>query len=211
MLRFGSGVFEGDALPSGEYSTSLMGSSISSTSSGLDGGQLRDTQDFNRVCDSADIHSPDAEPSLQEMVTPSDRKTVVVVVDEPLVRRSIRYYLERMGHKVLEAADGSEAVRTVRHYRGSIDLLVVDIVLAGAPGPAVVREIQKSPSPVGVVYIYLRLPDKQAVGRTPRKAHRHLFAEALRRRGAGVGHGPGAGTRSKVISSTRQMHWTIAL
>ena len=46
--------------------TSLMGSSISSTNSGLDGGQLRDTQDFNRVCASADIHSPDAEPSLQE-------------------------------------------------------------------------------------------------------------------------------------------------
>ena len=55
--------------------------------------------------------------------------------------------------KCFEAADGSEAVRTVRHYRGSIDLLVVDIVLPGAPGPAVVREIQKSPSPVGVVYI----------------------------------------------------------
>ncbi len=53
----------------------------------------------------------------------------------------------------MQAADGSEAVRTVRHYRGSIDLLVVDIVVPGAPGPAVVREIQKSPSPVGVVYI----------------------------------------------------------
>jgi CheY-like chemotaxis protein len=55
--------------------------------------------------------------------------TVLVVDDEPMVRDVVTRYLERDGHRVVEAADG-EAARSLIE-RESPSLVLLDIMLPG--------------------------------------------------------------------------------
>ena len=69
-------------------------------------------------------HSPRAAPG----------PSVVLVVDEDdLVREGTRRMLERLGYRVLEAADGRDALRLC-DSAGGVDLVVADVVLRGMGG-----------------------------------------------------------------------------
>jgi PAS domain S-box-containing protein len=56
---------------------------------------------------------------------------VLVVEDEPLVRQSVSSSLRRLGHRVLEASNGHEALRIWREQGDAIDLVVTDMVMPG--------------------------------------------------------------------------------
>ena len=56
-------------------------------------------------------------------------KTVLVVEDEPALRRLISVSLEKCGYTVLAAEDGSEAIRILENNPGEIDLVVSDIMM----------------------------------------------------------------------------------
>lgn len=75
-------------------------------------------------------------------VAPDTRtsRTVLVVEDEDAVRRVVRKVLERLGHTVLTAADGDEAVALIEPEEHSIDLLVTDLVMPGRSGREVAVE-----------------------------------------------------------------------
>ena len=60
--------------------------------------------------------------------------TILLVEDEPAVRRSAARILERAGYVVLEAGDGEEALRVWQAHREQIDLLLSDLVMP-APWP----------------------------------------------------------------------------
>ena len=53
---------------------------------------------------------------------------VLVVDDEQDIRTLLNIYLKRLGYEVVEAADGVEAVETVR-ANSDIDLIVMDIMM----------------------------------------------------------------------------------
>lgn len=76
-------------------------------------------------------------------VTPDAQadRTVLVVEDEDAVRRVVRKVLERLGHKVLTAADGDEALALVDASGEPIDLLVTDLVMPGRSGREVAAEL----------------------------------------------------------------------
>ena len=66
------------------------------------------------------------------VVTPMPRRgreTVLVAEDESAVRALARRTLESSGYTVLEAADGEAAIGVAAAYRGTIDLLVTDVVM----------------------------------------------------------------------------------
>jgi PAS domain S-box-containing protein len=79
--------------------------------------------------------------------------TVMVVDDEPLVRMSVKSYLEDGGYLVLEAATGVEAIDTARGHGAAIDLLVTDVSLPDITGLDVAKTLASFSPQIPVLYI----------------------------------------------------------
>jgi two-component system, cell cycle response regulator CpdR len=63
--------------------------------------------------------------------------TVLVVDDLESFRVMLRRQLVSLGHIVLEAADGAEAIEVVRSRRGELDLVLTDVVMPAMNGTEV--------------------------------------------------------------------------
>jgi two-component system, cell cycle sensor histidine kinase and response regulator CckA len=68
-------------------------------------------------------------------------ETVLLVEDEPAVRRLVRISLEERGYTVLEAEDPDDALRMVDENPGEIHLLLTDVVMPGLGGRQVAEQI----------------------------------------------------------------------
>ena len=68
-------------------------------------------------------------------------ETILLVEDEDIVRGLTRKILVEAGYKVLDARSGEEAIRLSRHYRGSIDLLLTDVVMPETSGKEVAERL----------------------------------------------------------------------
>jgi DNA-binding response OmpR family regulator len=80
--------------------------------------------------------------------------TVLVVDDEPIVRDVVARYLERDGHRIVEAADGEEARGLI--VREEPNLVVLDVMLPGrTDGLALCRWI-RSTSDLAVILLTAR-------------------------------------------------------
>ena len=62
---------------------------------------------------------------------PRGAATVLVVEDEPAVREIAVAILGDLGYRVIEAADGEEALRAFGAHAAEVDLLLTDVVLPG--------------------------------------------------------------------------------
>ncbi|MFD1787017.1 PAS domain S-box protein [Sphingomonas floccifaciens] len=69
---------------------------------------------------------------------------ILLVEDEDEVRRYVRRVLERLGHDVIEARSGAEALEIERSTEGSIDILLSDIVMPGISGVVVADAFRKA-------------------------------------------------------------------
>ena len=70
--------------------------------------------------------------------------TILVVDDDPHIREVVRFALEKAGMKVVEAADGKEALEAWASV--SPDLVVLDILMPEMDGTDVCRRIRASAS-----------------------------------------------------------------
>jgi PAS domain S-box-containing protein len=68
--------------------------------------------------------------------------TVLVVEDQPQVRRSLTHILEEAGYNVLAAASSEEALSLARKLDGRIDLLVSDVIMPGVSGVELSRRLR---------------------------------------------------------------------
>lgn len=66
---------------------------------------------------------------------------VLLIDDEPFIRRLTGHVLERLGCHVLTAADGMEALRVANARRASLDAIVTDVRMPGMSGPELVRAL----------------------------------------------------------------------
>lgn len=64
---------------------------------------------------------------------------VLIVDDEPLVRRSLGRALKSRGHEVLEAEDGTQGLGLWREHQPQ--LVFLDVLMPGLTGPQVLAEI----------------------------------------------------------------------
>src|ERR1035437_9256036 len=81
-------------------------------------------------------------------------EAVLIVEDEGIVREAARLALERGGHRVFEAGDGTEALTIWEHCPVRIDLLVTDMVMPhGVSGATLARVLQSKDPHLRTLYI----------------------------------------------------------
>jgi len=72
---------------------------------------------------------------------PGGTETVLVVEDEAIVRTLCVQILERMGYKVVQARNGTEAIAVAQGYGERIDLLLTDVVMPGMNGSELATQL----------------------------------------------------------------------
>ncbi len=80
-------------------------------------------------------------------------ETILLVEDEEGIRSMTRTYLQSLGYEVLEAEDGASAVRVSRDYRGTIHLLLSDILMPGMRGDDLARLLRQERPGILVIFI----------------------------------------------------------
>ncbi|MEE8328758.1 MAG: PAS domain S-box protein [Thermodesulfovibrionia bacterium] len=70
-------------------------------------------------------------------------ETVLVADDDEAVRSSLKLILQEYGYTVIEAGDGTEAIKKFMENKEKIQLLVLDVVMPGKKGKEVYEEIKK--------------------------------------------------------------------
>jgi PAS domain S-box-containing protein len=80
-------------------------------------------------------------------------ETVLVVEDEPSLRMLTRAVLEPQGYRVLEAANGVDALRVWEEHQGSVQLLLTDIIMPGSmSGLELATRLQASNPKLRVIF-----------------------------------------------------------
>jgi two-component system KDP operon response regulator KdpE len=86
--------------------------------------------------------------------------TILVVDDEPQIRRVMRATLTAEGYAIVEARDGQEALEKFRSERP--DLIILDMNMPGLDGVEACREIRSS-SNVPIIMLTVRSAEKDKV------------------------------------------------
>jgi DNA-binding NtrC family response regulator len=68
-------------------------------------------------------------------------KTVLVLDDEPDVRKLVSAMLASSGYTVLAADSGENAIKTFKKRKQPVDLLLLDVVSPGLAGPMVAERL----------------------------------------------------------------------
>jgi CheY-like chemotaxis protein len=73
--------------------------------------------------------------AADEKIEIDGTETILLVEDEASVRRLALVSLQMHGYNVLTATDGRDALHVVQLHRGSIDLLLTDVIMPNMSGP----------------------------------------------------------------------------
>jgi PAS domain S-box-containing protein len=92
-------------------------------------------------------------PAAMAEPPPGGSETVLVVEDDPAVKAIIRQALERLGYRVLASSDAEEALAQAATEVGPLPLLVTDIRLPGADGPALAARLRRKRPGIRVLYV----------------------------------------------------------
>ena len=79
------------------------------------------------------------EPARQRL---RGTETVLVVEDQPHVRKLTCAMLEEFGYQTLEAAHGEEALRLATTHEGSLDLVLTDVIMPGMNGAELANRLK---------------------------------------------------------------------
>jgi CheY-like chemotaxis protein len=96
-------------------------------------------------------------------------QTILVVDDEAPLRQAVAFILSQNGYRVLEAADGLQAIELVRERGAEVDAVLLDVMMPRLDGVATIKALRE-----------LR-PDLRAIASSG--VHQDSRIEALRRHG----------------------------
>ena len=80
-------------------------------------------------------------------------ETVLLVEDDEMVRHLVRETLVRAGYKVMDTSDPLEARRLSASYRGTIHLLITDVVMPKVSGLELAEELRARRGGMKVLYM----------------------------------------------------------
>lgn len=85
--------------------------------------------------------------------TYSGTETILLVEDEDMVRVITREVLEGLGYNILEAEDGEEAMQTASRYKGTIDVLLTDVIMPKMNGKVLALKLSELRPGVKVLFM----------------------------------------------------------
>ncbi len=92
-------------------------------------------------------------PSPAKLKSSGGTETILLVEDESAVRNLGRNILERHGYKVVAAADGMEALKLWGEHRGTVALLLTDLIMPGGlGGQELARRLQAEQPRLKVIF-----------------------------------------------------------
>lgn len=95
------------------------------------------------------------------MMTAAPPRRILVVDDEPAIRRFLRTSLSAQGYQVADAVNGTDALTLLA--RGDVDLLVLDLGLPDIDGVDVLQSIRASGPHVPVIVLSSRTDEQGKV------------------------------------------------
>ena len=84
---------------------------------------------------------------------------ILVVEDEPSLQKLLKYQLTRIGHDIVIAPDGQQAIDLVKSERP--DLVLLDVMLPVVGGFQVLKSLQDDKSTSGIPVIMLSAKGQQ--------------------------------------------------
>ena len=82
------------------------------------------------------------------------KSNLLIVDDEPALRRALRTSLSASGFGVSEARNGEEALATLP--RAPVDIVLLDIAMPGMSGIEVCRKIRETSTRIGIMMVTVR-------------------------------------------------------
>src|SRR5437016_1251064 len=82
-----------------------------------------------------------------------DRRTILVVDDEPEIRKLVSAMVTAKGYNVLTADSGEHALTLVKNQKTPIDLLLTDVVAPGMSGPMLADKLVEQQPDLRVLYM----------------------------------------------------------
>ncbi len=105
------------------------------------------------------VRLPHADPEPAEECASGEKavparggETILLVEDNAAVRHSALRILRESGYKVLEASNGTQALKLCRHRHEPIDLLLADLVMPGMSGRQVALKLRSCCPGLRVLY-----------------------------------------------------------
>ncbi|WP_406698876.1 response regulator transcription factor [Singulisphaera sp. Ch08] len=92
-----------------------------------------------------------------------NRKTVMVIEDDPAIRRGLIDALTFAGYATLEAGNGLAGCRTALDPGCAIDLLLLDLVLPGRDGLEILRKVRQCRPTLLVIVLTARASEDDRV------------------------------------------------
>jgi len=90
---------------------------------------------------------------IEEAKIQRGTETVLIAEDEEIVRGLNKEILENAGYRVIEAADGDEAVEQFMKHRDEISICLIDVVMPGKNGKEVYDDLRGVNKNIKVVFI----------------------------------------------------------
>jgi CheY-like chemotaxis protein len=82
-------------------------------------------------------------PATTELDIPRGTETILLVEDEPSVRKLVRHILQKQGYTVIEASTGLQALKVIEKHAGEVHLLLSDVVMPGMNGAELAAKLSK--------------------------------------------------------------------
>lgn len=105
------------------------------------------------------VYLPVSDQEEEEIILPSyeqeiigGKETILVAEDDAIVKNITVKILEKLGYKVLHAANGEEALEIADKYGSEIDMLLTDIVMPGMDGFELAKETKNRHNIYRVIY-----------------------------------------------------------
>jgi len=105
------------------------------------------------------IYLPRVDVPADELLQPrapgtvAGTETILLAEDDPMLRPLAKGLLEKLGYTVIDAENTAAALEAARRHAGPIHLLLADVVLPGASGRELARELEKTRPTTKVVYV----------------------------------------------------------